>query len=250
MSWIDDVVSHSSVAQKVAYAGEVEFLKAAEDDSAGRTVRLRLIQDPGAAHPFSKFTRKRRAQLGTRFHVAFAQIDGPHETMLEMALLNWASNPQGQNVTLQLNSEAERHPFIWCKRGSKDASGTRWMITAVEIDDSEQLIEQERRERAERAERTGNRQTLSNVARLLTKNPTFWRWITEIDGVEFLEGTGIHTAEKANTEKADTWLKQTLGISSKSDLDGDGPETTQKVVMFHKLRNRFVDWQADQGITE
>lgn len=241
MSWIDEVVSHSPAAQKLAWTGEMEFVKAAEDDSAGRTVKLRLITEPGGPHPFSKFTRKRRAQMGTRFNMSFAQIHAPFSSMmLELALLNWASNPQGQNVTFQLNGEQDEHPFMGCRRASKDAPGTRWMVAAVEIDDSEQIIEQERRERAERSVYTGRTQTLSNVARLLTKNPTFHRWLSEVDtdSVDW------------NTDRADQWVKQVLGIESKAELDSDGPEAVEKVVRFHKLRNRFIDWQVSQGITE
>lgn len=239
-NWIDDVVSRSSVANYIAWSGSAEFLKASDDDSAGRTLKLRLIAEPGLAHPFSKFTRRRRSQAGTRFNMAFAQVSGSHEVLLEVALLNWASNPQGQNVTLQIHSDASVHPFMWCKRASKEAQGTRWMITAVEIDDSEQLIEQEKRERAERVARTGNRQTLSNVARLFTKNESFYRWLSEIDSPDV----------EWNVERADAWLKETLGIESKAELDSDGPEAVQKIVAFHRLRAKFVEWQESQGITE
>ena len=41
----------------VAYKGELEFCGANERDNGGRTVRFRLIRDPGE-HPFAKFTRK------------------------------------------------------------------------------------------------------------------------------------------------------------------------------------------------
>ncbi len=38
-----------------------------------------------------------------------------------------------------------------------------------------------------------------------------------------------------------------LGIESKADLDGDGPEAVAVIVKFHKMRERFLSWQDANG---
>ena len=48
MGWIDEVIASSDpkTAQRIYWAGEVEFLSAAEGDVTGRTVKLRLVRGP------------------------------------------------------------------------------------------------------------------------------------------------------------------------------------------------------------
>lgn len=243
MSWIDSLVNErSSPAQRhTAWVGEVEFMMAQESDSAGRTVKLRLIgrpEDQGKSHPFSKFTRKRRGKAGSRFEASFAAVTGDQQLMLEVMLLNWQSNPQGDTVVFLLNQESAQHPFMGCTRGSKDAPGTRWMVVAVEIDDSQELVQQGKVEQLEQARRTGREQHLSNAARLLTKNPRFWEFLTE---------TCAH-GEVRSTSDADALLKDVVRIESKSELDSDAPESVEKIVAFHRLREGFVTWQERDNL--
>lgn len=238
-NWIDDLVADKSTAKYILYAGELEFMRASENDSAGRTVRFRLVRPPeqqGTAHPFAKATRRRRGKGGTRFEVGLAAIDGRAEMLVEVTLLNWSSTPQGDWVDLALSYEPDRHPFMDCTRASKETPGTRWMGTFVEKDDSEALINQGKAERLEHTRKTGRNQTLSNVARVMTKNSRFHEWLRE-----FEEDVSW------NTKDADDWLKATLGITSKADLDSDGPEAVKAIAAFHKIRQHFVDWQEAQG---
>lgn len=246
MSWIDSLVNERSspIQRHTAWIGQVEFMAAQEVDSTGRTVKLRLIgvpEDQGKAHPFSKFTRKRRGKAGSRFEASFAAIEGDQQLMLEVMLLNWQSNPQGDTVVFLLNQESAQHPFMGCTRGGKDAPGTRWMVVAVEIDDSQELVQQGKTEQLEQTRRSGREQHLSNAARLLTKNPTFWQFLSE--GVD---GSGGDWT----TTRADEWLKNIVGINSKAELDSDAPESVEKIVAFHRLRQGFVDFQERNGIQE
>jgi hypothetical protein len=242
--WIDDLIALRSVRKYVAYAGELEFMRASESDSAGRTVRFRLVRPPeqqSHAHPFAKCTRRRRGKGGSRFEVGFAAVDSGQEMLLEVTLLNWSSTPQGDWVDFALDFAADKHPFMGCSRASKEVPGTRWMATFVEKDDSEVLINQEKVARLEQTRRTGRGQTLSNVARMLTKHPRFHEWLREYE-----EDTDW------NTQAADDWLKTTIGIQSKADLDNDGPEAVKAIAAFHRIRTKFVEWQETQGydITE
>ena len=70
----------------------------------------------------------------------------------------------------------------------------------------------------------------------MTKNPRFHEWLREYE-----EDTDW------NTKDADDWLKATLGITSKADLDSDGPEAVKAITAFHKIRRRFVDWREERG---
>lgn len=84
MNWIESLVNErSSPTQRVsAHIGECEFMAAQESDSAGRTVKLRLLRPPeeqGKSNPFSKFTRKRRGKAGSRFEASFAQISNDQD---------------------------------------------------------------------------------------------------------------------------------------------------------------------------
>lgn len=240
--WINELTNEVAPSAKIliAWSGEVEFVKAAEDDSAGRTLKLKLIRPPEGQHPFAQFTRRRRGQAGTRFNVAFAEIGGVQELMVELMLLNWAAGPRGEQVTFEVNAPDISHPFLHCRRASKDTPGTRWMITVVEIDDSEQAVQQEKQELVERAERIGNSQKLSNVARLLTKNENFHRFLRDTEDAEV----------EWNVDIADEWLKARCGIDSKAELDSSGPEAVRPIVAFHKTRTRFVSWQEDQGLMD
>lgn len=240
MNWIDEVVGARLTGHKyLAWAGELEFMKASEDDSAGRTVKFRLVKPPeqlGQAHPFAKFTRRRRGKGGSQFEVGMCSVDTQAEMRFDVILINWTSAPQGDSIVFALDYEAQHHPFMGCKRASAEASGTRWMATFIEKADDAELAEQARVQHLEEAKRTGKHQTLSNAARLLTKNPRFWDWLRET--AEDIEWT---------TKDADDWLKDICGIASKAELDADGPEVVAKLAAFHKLRTAFVEWQQAQG---
>ncbi len=193
-SWIDELLNEMDAEEAktakpslvIAYGGEVEFVKASESDNSGRTVRFRVVPHPDAPerkHPFESFTRKRRGHAGSRFEASFAEIDGSRELMLELMLLNWSANPRGEFVDFSLTFEAPAHPFMGCKRGSKDSPGTRFMMVAVEIDDSQAIVQELRAEQEEHSRRTGRPQHLSNAARIMTKNTRFWEWVSELTGL-------------------------------------------------------------------
>ncbi len=247
MSWISDLVDTDPKLGKrvagnkyIAFVGEIEFAGASESDTSGRRVKLRLIRAPeelGKVNPFAKFTRRRKGHVGSRFDVAFAEIDGPKEFMVETWLADWGDSPKGSTITLALNTEQETHPFMHDRRASKEQAGTRYMATFVERGDDEAVVQQEKVERAEQVRRTGRNQTLSNVARVMVKNQRFRDWLRE-------------TVEDKDwsIEAADFWLKAKLRIDSKAELDDPRvPETSKIVIEFHRIRTSFVDWQDAQG---
>lgn len=243
-TWIEDVVSKSPSRAIIALALEIEYCGATDSDTAGRRVKFRIVlppEDIGATHPFAKFTRRRRGQVGTRFEASFAGIDHPQELMIELQLCNWTTTPKGAFVEFQISYEPDKHPFMGFARASATAAGTRWMMTCVEKDDSETIVNQVKAELAERSHRAGRRQTMSNVARYLTKNVRFHSFLDE-----YVAG-GWYLANTPDIASADAWLKRALGVASKADLDGDGPEAVAAIVKFDKVREFFVAWQEANG---
>lgn len=247
MSWIDEMIENDpalkgkvTAAKYIAHVGELEFSGASESDTSGRRVKFRLIRAPeelGKVNPFAKFTRRRKGHVGTRFDVAFNEVDGPKELMVEIWLADWGDSPKGSTITLALNNEQAVHPFMHDRRASKEQAGSRYMATFVERGDDEAVVQQSKVERAEQARRTGRHQTLSNVAQIMVKNQRFRDWLRET--VKDEDWTIV---------AADHWLKETLGVHSKAELDDPRlPETHKIVVGFHRVRIAFCDWQDAQG---
>jgi hypothetical protein len=218
----------------IAWKGEMEFCAAMESDNGGRTVRFRLIRDPGE-HPFAKFTRKRGKRAGTIFASAITRVkDASIAYSDEVMLAGWADGPSGATVTFWLSTEEPRHPFLGCARASGQTPGDRFTAAFVELGDDGQAVEQEAAERHERAAQTGKYQHRSNVAALFIKNPRFHDFLRyQVDVRDW------------NEELADKWLKRVFKIDSKADLDDE--RNTEAIAGFVRLKNRFVAWQEDQG---
>jgi hypothetical protein len=106
--WLDKMVERSPAAKVVAWAGELRFAGAREDDKVGRTVRFDIIVAPenaGKANPFSTFTRRRAGHAGTRFHLGMSGIEDAPEWNAEVMLLGWNDGPKGQTVTFLLSPQ-------------------------------------------------------------------------------------------------------------------------------------------------
>lgn len=223
-NWIDDVVS-PHVKDRIAWMGALEFTGATEDDKTGRTVQFRIIRKPEemhSAHPFSRYTRRRRGHAGTRFGSVFSS--GEEAAMSgEVMLLNWADGPSGATVKFLLDSELGQHPFLHCTRRSAEGAGDTFMAVLMELDDDDEVINQTKRERYEKTQ-----QKLSNVAAMMAKHNRFHEWLRETVGDEPWEAAG-----------ANEWLKRELGISSKAELDGKNRDAIRK---FEKIRAKYGDW--------
>lgn len=254
-NWLDDLVDSSPAARHVAWAGEVSFLSAREDDRTGRVVQLALHRRPEelrTAHPFSAHTRRRRGHTGTVFEASFSPIEAGPEFIGGMMLLNWGSGPKGDTATFLINFESERHPFLTCQRSAKDQPATRWMAVFVETDEQSAPVDQKQRERVEDIQRSVDvehaaellgvpppkrkpKQQIknSNLAAQFIKNERFWRFAREAHGDLSVD----------NTADADTFLKHYCEVSSKAELDRV-PYAMQE---FDRLREEFVAWQQERG---
>lgn len=215
---------------RIAWSGELEFLGATEDDRTGRTAQFRIIRkldELGAAHPFSAFTRRRRGHAGTRFEAVFARVGDEHKITGEAMLLNWSDGPKGATVKFLVGVEAERHPFLDCTRRTREAAGTSFMTVLLELDDDDEVVNQVKRERFEKAQ-----QHLSNVAAMMIKHPRFHEWLYEV------EGSPAKDEVFWSIKAADAWLKMKLSIDSKSELD----KGTCAAAAFIRLRAQYTEW--------
>lgn len=241
MTSINDIIS-PNVKDRIAWQGALAFNGASEDDRTGRTVQFFLLregEDLLSAHPFARYTRRRRGHAGTRFHAVFSPVGGGEPIGGEVMLLNWGDGPGGATVKFLLGADDEDHPFMNCTRRSKDGSADTFMGVLLELDDDDEVINQAKRERYEAAQ-----QKLSNVAAMMVKHPHFHAWLNETANFPSLPkvegnpcgpgGEALFTAEFANE-----WLKETLGISSKSELDGKNKAAQHK---FLKLRAAYNEW--------
>jgi len=246
-SWIDEVIASANpkTAQRIYWAGEVEFLSAAEGDVMGRTVKLRLVRGPeehALVNPFAKATRKRKGFAGTFFEMTLSLLGGPEggdDTMtLSTVLLGWSDGPKGATATLKISDEEEGgHPFMYFKRPSSEGPGTRWMAVFVELTDDVQPVNQQqaaicdsRIENAPVDHPPAKVKSYAQNAAILIQSPAFALYLQErVDG-----------SRGWDAETIDTWLKAKLGITSKTELNAPGPARTA----FDAIKSNYVEWSG------
>ena len=240
-SWIDEVIASANpaAAQKIAWAGELEFLSASETDTTGRTVKLRLVRGPeemASINPFAKFTRRRKGFAGTRFEASLSPLDGTDTLALSTTLLNWADGPSGPSVTLKLSDDSPQHPFMFSRRPSADGNGTRWMGVMIELTDDEQPVNQKQAGMADKladtpiANSERKAQTYAQGVALLIKSGQFLEFLNE----RIEPGTWT-------PDEADTWIKAKLGIASKSELNEIGCPARK---VWEQIRSAYVEWSG------
>lgn len=216
----------------IYWMGEVEFLGATESDSVGRVLRLKLIRsarDLNLANPFQKATRKRRGHAGTRFQLSLAPVEAlPEKYAGEALLLNWSDGPKGSTATMLLDTEADVHPFMSCRRGS------RFMGVWIEITDEETVVNTVINTVAEKLEESPpweegqdyRTSPLSVQARLLTKNQKFRDYLGSITG------------ELHGIERADSYIKGYCKVESKSDIKEGSPAGDRLL----QLKAQYHSW--------
>lgn len=121
----------------------------------------------------------------------------------ELMLLNWAeSSTRGRTVTFLLDEDTDAHPFkdFTIRQGKR--AGQRFMAVLVQIDESEQPVQQ--------------RRTSAQKAAAICKDNDFWSWAT------------ARQFEPVNSEEsARQFMLSHLGIQSRSEIDRD-PEVAER----------------------
>jgi len=219
--------------QLIAYRGVVTLEKAQWDNIAGMTVVFSLEQRPHeltTANPFKKFTKMRKGRVGTRFSVimVLAEDDSVIVYDDEMMLKGWTDGTNGWKVTFWINAadgDNALHPFMEYDKGQM------FGLAAVELDDDNEVINQEKREKLEKPRKRGG--NLSNYAALLCRTPEFHQWLKQ---------TNRAPMGSDPEQSAKQWMCATLNIKSRAELD-----TEEDVADgFHNLiREPYSKWYHD-----
>lgn len=216
---------------KVAYSTDTIVLeKAVWDTRYGMWVEFKLKQPASAikqANPFKKFTKRRGDRTGTRFGAIFTNMDESSAYEDEVMLKGWRDGTTGWFVSLYVNSdEAGLHPFMHYDKEHEFAAAM------VELDDDNEVIDQDKRDRVEKAREGRKSPRLSRYAAQLCRQPEFVRYIGDRCGQQ-------PTSEKHADEFSAEWMRKTLKIASRAELDSDRDVAAR----FHKhIREPYNKW--------
>lgn len=219
----------------VIYAGDVTLEKSIWDNVWGMYIQLKLEQRPHektTANPFKKFTKMKQGRVGTRFGAVFTCSDESIFYQDEVMLKHWGDGTTGWTLHLWVNpDDAGFHP--WMSTDNK----SMFALAMVELDDDNVAINQTKRERLVTAKK--HKQTLSNFAAQLCRTPEFWGYLTterELDPKSY-PGCADSPAMAA------AWMRQFLGIGSRSELDTDAVIAEQ----FHTgIRKPYAAWNSQR----
>ena len=215
----------------IAYSHEeITLDKAVWDTQYGMWAQFVLTapdDDEKRANPFKTFTKRRKGKVGTRFGAVFVNADESNAYNDDVMLKGWTDGTAGWKVSFFVNSdEAGFHPFMHYDKGHI------FSVAMVEIDDDETVINQTKRNRLESAKRGRRSFRLSNFAAQLCKDPKFIRYIGDRCGQQ---PSSPEHAEEFSSE----WMRKTLKIGSRRDLDTDRDAATA----FHKhIREPYNKW--------
>lgn len=221
----------------VVYADDATLEKVIWDNLWGQYIFLKLEQKPGdkyGAHPFKKFTKMRKGKVGTRFGAVFSLSNGDIFYNDEVMLKNWADGASGWTLHLWVSPDKDGfHPFM--DVDNKDV----FALAMVELDDDNVAIDQDKRDRVEAAPKTRRERTLSNYAAQLCRNKTFWEFATTQKGLWPKDYEAL--ADQGFENLLAVWMRNYLGIKSRSELDTDRHVADQ----FHAdIRRPYARWNA------
>jgi len=218
----------------VAFAGNVTLEKVIWDNVWGQYIFLKLAQQKSeikTANPFKKFTKMRKGKVGTRFHAVFSLSSGDIFYEDEVMLKNWSDGSSGWGLHLWVSPDKDGfHPFMDQDSTDKPEFG----LAMVELDDDNSAIDQDKRARVEAAPKTRRQRTLSNYAAQLCRSPEFHVWVLEKNKM-------LPMNPEAASEYCATWMRNFLGIKSRSQLDSDRYVADQ----FHAdIRRPYAKWNS------
>lgn len=219
----------------IAYSSDnITLEKATWDTVFGMFAEFRLDQtgNTSVANPFKRFTKGRKGKVGTRFGAVFTCADGTNLYEDEVMLKGWSDGTAGWKVTFWVESDdAGFHPFMNCSKGDAFA------VALVELNDDNTAVDQDKKARLEDAKRGRKSPRLSNYAAQLCREPLFISYIGDRCGEQ-------PSSEAHAEEFAGEWMRRTLKIGSRADLDTDREAATR----FHKhVREPYNKWYRDRG---
>lgn len=225
----------------IAYKGGFELLDAKWDLGSGRTVKFRLMEEPGKPilmHPFAQFTRRRGGRVGTRFHMVMTVIGKDKPMFQGEVMLMSGGQPLGQGfwVSFWLDDEADHHPFAGYRGRKGDRPGDMFSAAFVELDDDDQPIDQAKRDKVEEAHARAG-QKLSQYCYMLCNNELFLNYLEERALVNN-KPRSIHWWAK--DDRVARWVRWRCNIESRSELDYN----KEAAKIFHEqIREPYADWR-------
>jgi hypothetical protein len=218
----------------IAYAGEITLDQVVWDNLWGQYIKLKLEQRPHektTANPFKKFTKMKKDRVGTRFSAVFTSEDASVFYEDEVMLKHWGDGVTGWTLHLWVNPDEDGfHPFM------DEKNGAVFAIAMVELDDDNSAIDQVKREKLAQVPKGRRAQKLSNFAAQLCREPMFMRYLGDTYGI----GADEETANEVATQ----WMREFLGIKSRSELDSDAAVADQ----FHAdIRKPYAAWNSRRG---
>ena len=205
----------------IAWTGRVMMDSAAWGDQTGSTVTFLLpAAAEGVRNPFYRYTKRRKGRAGTRFMMACQTAGESVRHALyedEVMLAGWNDSQQkGHTVKLWLCNDGVGHPFEGVDRK------TPLMVSLVELDDDNEVIDQKMRDRVER-QGIKPSQRPSYGAVMLCKNPEFHQWIMRDETVKQIirEGPMVPVEKRRELleQIAKDWMCRHLKIDSRAELD-------------------------------
>jgi hypothetical protein len=241
---MNEVVPTERTLAIVAHQGMMELLDAKWELNSGRTVKLRIVDNPEApliVNPFTQFVRRRGNRVGTRFEAAFVRYGEGRPFFKGEMMLAGGGQPLGQGMWVKfwLDDESDHHPFAGCAGRKGVQPGDLFGVVMVELDDDDVVIDQAKRRRVEG--KSGG--ALARFAALLCSNQLFLQYLSEKMPVGLDPSHPVsRSAEWWGTEdRAARWIRWMCSIESRAELDNNA----KAAEMFHeRIRRPYSEWRG------
>jgi hypothetical protein len=174
----------------------------------------------------------RKGKVGTIFSAVFNSVDTGIALDDEVMLKGWSDGTSGWKVTFWF-TEFEAHPFMGFEKD------TEFALVLVEMDDDSSAINQAKREKLKDSPKSRQEMKLSNYAAMLCRSPEFIRYLRSHKGV--IADWDGEAADKPAI--AAEWVRDHLGIKSRSELDTDIGAAHR----FHSdIRKPYAQWNSQE----
>lgn len=242
---MNDVVPLEPTLPIVAHQGMMELIDAKWELHSGRTVKLRIVQNPEQpliVNPFGAFVRRRGNRVGTRFNAVFVRYGAGTPFFQGELMLAGGGHPLGQGMWVKfwLDDEESNHPFAGCMGRKGDHPGDLFAVVMVELDDDDMAIDQAKRARLEKGVRGG---ALARYSALLCTNELFLQYLSEHIVVDT---SGEHQPNRpaewwAKEDHAARWIRWACGVESRAELDNNA----KAAEIFHeRIRRPYSEWRG------
>ncbi len=240
---MNDVIPAEPTLPVVAHQGMMELIDAKWELHSGRTVKLRIVNNPEApliVNPFGAFVRRRGNRVGTRFNAVFVRYGAGTPFFQGELMLAGGGHPLGQGMWVKfwLDDEESNHPFAGCMGRKGDHPGDLFAVVMVELDDDDMAIDQAKRARLEKGVKGGE---LARYSALLCTNELFLQYLSEKELVGLPSPISRPPSWWGTDDRAARWIRWACGVESRAELDNN-PKAAE---IFHeRIRRPYSEWRS------